>query len=532
MQLTLANRLYAAFGTITLVMLLSAGMIWKLGADAERRLAEASDRTAATAALADAQSALWSLRWGFAQYIALGDAAKEARAKILADEPVQHRNVLAALDAFAAKTHSAAEQKGLADLRAAYNQYFESRAPWFKLMADGKTEEAVAWRAKNTTPFGAATVKTIGELVQLQRKTADAVHADAVATTAQLRNLLEAAQALGVLLALAIAAWAVRAMTRPVRDAVEAMQRLAGGDLSTAMQVQRDDEMGQLLRAVDATRSSLADMVGRLRHGIDSVATASQQIAQGNQDLSSRTEQQASSLQQTASSMEEMTGTVQQSADNARAANDIAGTASQAATKGGAIVGQVVSTMSEITTASKKIGDIIAVIDGIAFQTNILALNAAVEAARAGEQGRGFAVVAGEVRTLAQRSADAAREIKGLITASVDRVEVGNQQVALAGAAMDDIVAQVQRVTSLIGEITLATGEQSQGIGQVNAAVAQLDQMTQQNAALVEQSAAAAASLRSQADALAQAVGEFRLGTGSAGRPSSLAHGTVAMTAL
>jgi methyl-accepting chemotaxis protein len=258
-------------------------------------------------------------------------------------------------------------------------------------------------------------------------------------------------------------------------------------------------------------RAQFSQVVGEVRNGVESVSTASGEIAAGNQDLSSRTEQQASSLQETAASMEELTTTVKQSADNARQANQLANTASEAASKGGAVVGQVVSTMEEITASSRKIADIISVIDGIAFQTNILALNAAVEAARAGEQGRGFAVVAGEVRNLAQRSAQAAREIKTLISDSVEKVDAGSKQVAEAGATMNEIVTQVRRVTDLIGEISSAALEQSSGIGQVNEAITQMDQVTQQNAALVEQSAAAAASLKAQANQLAEAVAVFKL---------------------
>jgi methyl-accepting chemotaxis protein len=273
-------------------------------------------------------------------------------------------------------------------------------------------------------------------------------------------------------------------------------------------------------------RNSLARLVSQVRQGTDTIATASSQIAAGNQDLSSRTEEQASSLEETAASMEELTSTVKQNADNARQANQLAVSASSVAVKGGSVVAQVVDTMGAINASSRKIVDIISVIDGIAFQTNILALNAAVEAARAGEQGRGFAVVAAEVRNLAQRSASAAKEIKGLIDDSVSKVGEGSQQVAQAGRTMDEIVDSVKRVTDIMAEIQAASQEQTQGIGQINQAITQMDQVTQQNAALVEEAAAAAASLQEQAAGLSQVVSVFRLDPaqqvaqhGTAGRP-------------
>ena len=307
-------------------------------------------------------------------------------------------------------------------------------------------------------------------------------------------------------------AWAItRSVTRPLGEATASVNRTAEGDLSQRLQSDRRDEFGDLLRAIGRMQDALRGLVGRVRQSSDSIGTASSEIASGNQDLSTRTEQAASNLQQTAASMEQLTGTVRQSADAARQANQLASSAAEVAERGGSVVSQVVATMDEINTSSRKIADIIGTIDGIAFQTNILALNAAVEAARAGEQGRGFAVVAAEVRSLAQRSAEAAKEIKALIGASVDKVDSGSKLVADAGSTMTEIVASVKRVTDVLGEISAASSEQSDGIGQVNTAVTQLDQMTQQNAALVEQSAAAATSLKEQAAQLAQVVGSFKL---------------------
>ena len=323
-------------------------------------------------------------------------------------------------------------------------------------------------------------------------------------------NLMLALGLLAISLGSALAWLITRSITGPLREAVSVARSVAGGDLSRRIDTHHGGEIGDLMHALADMNSSLLTIVGQVRVSTDQIATASSEISVGNNDLSSRTEQQASNLEQTASAMEQMTSTVQQNADAARQANQLAVTASEIATRGGAEVRRVVTTMGDITQSSKKIADIISVIDGIAFQTNILALNAAVEAARAGEQGRGFAVVASEVRNLAQRSAEAAKEIKTLIGTSVEKVDAGTKLVADAGATMEEIVQSVKRVTDIIGEITAATQEQSTGITQVNQAVGQLDQMTQQNAALVEQSAAAAESLKDQAAKLSQAVSVFR----------------------
>ncbi len=320
-----------------------------------------------------------------------------------------------------------------------------------------------------------------------------------------LLGLLSSAAAVG------LAWWLQRKMVQDLRRAARVANDVAAGNLTADAHTTRSDEVGDLMRSLGRMTEQLSRSLRTVMNSSESIQSASAEIATGNNDLSHRTEQTASNLQQAASSMAQLTGTVKHSADSARQADQLAASAAEVAARGGKVVSQVVSTMEEINTSSRKIGDIIGVIDGIAFQTNILALNAAVEAARAGEQGRGFAVVAAEVRSLAQRSAQAAKEIKGLIGASVERVEAGSRLVADAGLTMDEIVGSVQRVSNIIAEITAASSEQSDGISHVNTAVAQLDQMTQQNAALVEESAAAAESLNDQAHCLAQVVRAFRL---------------------
>ncbi|ADU99502.1 HAMP domain-containing protein [Alicycliphilus denitrificans] len=369
--------------------------------------------------------------------------------------------------------------------------------------------------------------ETIGKLSRASHEGSQAAYAESQQTFGSARGSVIAVLAVVIAAAIALGLWITRLVTRPVAHAVQAAREIAQGNLAASLSVHGRDELGQLTQALVDMQANLARVVSDVRANAESVATASAQIAQGNGDLSARTESQASALQETAASMEQLGATVRQNADNAAQANQLAMSASTVAAQGGEVVSEVVDTMRGINDASHKIADIIGVIDGIAFQTNILALNAAVEAARAGEQGRGFAVVAGEVRSLAQRSAEAAKEIKQLITASVERVEQGTQLVDKAGETMTEVVGAIRRVTDIVGEISAASSEQSSGVAQVGEAITQMDQATQRNAALVEESAAAASSLKAQAAQLVQAVAVFRLAQGGGGaiapRPSPAA---------
>jgi len=378
----------------------------------------------------------------------------------------------------------------------------------------GKQDEARELATGEFTARIKVYVQGLHDFVALQEQMTQGIRADVAAERRQTVLIAGVCVALIILGMLGGTVALVRSIRNPVREAIALADRIAAGELAHTSDTLADDEFGDLMRALHKMADALATTIGQVRQASDSIHTASAEIATGNTDLSQRTEQTAGHLQQTASSMAQLAGTARQSAESAHTANQLAQSATEVAQRGGQVVAQVVGTMDEINQSSKRIADIIGTIDGIAFQTNILALNAAVEAARAGEQGRGFAVVAGEVRSLAQRSAEAAREIKTLIGTSVDKVETGARLVQDAGSTMSEIVASVQRVTDIIGEITAAAGEQSAGIGQVNGAVNSLDQMTQQNAALVEQSAAAAESLKDQAHRLAEVVNRFQLGHG------------------
>ena len=382
-----------------------------------------------------------------------------------------------------------------------------------RLRKDGEVQDATEFLLKETGPSLAAVLSALDAFVAYESKLASDAATDVEQVYRSSQILMLVLGIAGIAIGAGVAWFITRSITGPLNKAVDLAETVASGDLSSHIDAGSGDETGRLLNALRAMNDSLLNVVSQVRSGTDAISTASSEIAAGNLDLSSRTEHQASSLEETASSMEELTSTVKQNADNARQANTLAKSASEVASKGGSIVAQVVDTMGTINDSSRKIVDIIGVIDGIAFQTNILALNAAVEAARAGEQGRGFAVVASEVRNLAQRSAAAAREIKELINASVANVDTGSRLVNDAGQTMGDIVSSIQRVTDIMEEITSASQEQTLGIEQINAAIAQMDEVTQQNAALVEQAAAASQSMQEQAGNLATVVGFFKTGT-------------------
>ncbi len=415
---------------------------------------------------------------------------------------------------FAQLQQNVADDEGrklLEDITKTRDKVKKSQKSFVTLIQEGQKEDAMT---KFLFSIRSAHTKYFDQLDQLVKLEEGQMIAAGKLSTEQARKteaLIVGLALVAVVASVLVALFSTRSITRPLNRAVEVAQRVARGDLTATITSQSEDETGQLMRALDEMNRSLQQIVGNVRQGTQAIASASVEIASGNSDLSIRTEEQAASLQQTSGAIGELTRIVRQNADNASQANQLATSASSVASEGGSVVQQVVSTMGAIDASSRKIVDIISVIDGIAFQTNILALNAAVEAARAGEQGRGFAVVAGEVRTLAQRSATAAKEIKSLINESVEKVEQGSRLVTEAGQTMDNVVASVRRVTDIIGEITAASHSQSEGIESVNRTIHQMDGVTQQNAALVEQAAAAAESMQNQAQNLAQMVSVFKL---------------------
>ena len=509
-HLRIAHQLWLAVITIIVMLVLTVGFAGYRSAALQAQGTAASEQLGARLDAASLWMGLTQTNAARTQaLVTSSDPAVEAAFKdVIAATSAQISEVQKSIEAMPL---TAADKAQMAKVAAARKAMIDLRAQARKLKADGQQEQALALINQSYNPATNAYLQSLREFVQMQRDAAQAfqqVHAQERMLTVKIAG----AAIFVLVLLIALAAFGfIQGMQRALAQATQLAERIAEGDLVATDKVTRGDEFGDLLRSLQAMAASLGRVVAQVRQSTDSIATASAEIATGNHDLSVRTEQTSSNLQETAAAMEQFASTIGQSASSAQQASSLASGASTVAQRGGDVVAKVVATMHDIHDNSQKIADIIGVIDGIAFQTNILALNAAVEAARAGEQGRGFAVVASEVRSLAGRSAEAAKEIKLLIDTSVGKVQVGSRLVEDAGTTMQEIVQSVKRVTDMIGEITAAATEQSSGVSQVNQAVGNLDQMTQQNAALVEQSAAAAQSLREQAQQLAQVVAVFKV---------------------
>jgi methyl-accepting chemotaxis protein len=510
-NLRIGTRLGIGFSLVLMLMaLMTAIGIWRLQA-----VAEATKELMQVSLSTERLVTDWNrnISSGVQRTMAIAKSADPSLGQFFAEQETASTKEALELQKRIEPLMLTGEEKALwNELQEKKKVYLSARDAIRKAQADGLENESGRILEKTFIPVSKEYLALVQNLLDKQRKEIDHIASEIETIYQSSRILLITLGILALIFGGACAWWLTVGITRPVNKALQVARTVASGDLTSDIDVKTTDETGQLLQALKDMNNSLVQIVGEVRNGTDTIATASTQIASGNLDLSSRTEQQASSLEETASSMEELTSTVRQNADNARQANQLAVSASGVAVKGGAVVSQVVETMGSINESSKKIVDIISVIDGIAFQTNILALNAAVEAARAGEQGRGFAVVAGEVRSLAQRSAAAAKEIKALIDTSVEKVDAGSKLVGEAGSTMGDIVDSVKRVTDIMAEIMAATQEQSAGIEQVNQAIGQMDQVTQQNAALVEQATAAAQAMQDQAGNLAQTVSVFKLG--------------------
>jgi len=509
-DLKIATKLIVSFGVVLLLTLvMGVSGIYSMSRVNQASTDIAEDWMPSVRAVMELRNDVGELRrWELAHMLNEDVKAKtdyEKRMEVTLATMKTHR------DAYDKLISSPEEKTLAAEFDKTWTAFMADHGKMMALSNANQIVEARALASGSSAKTMGELSAVIGKLVTLNTAGGDAAsdNATALYTSARLTSIILLALNIGIGMALAL--WIARIVSAPLQEALSAARDVAGGDLTRSIDVKSSCETGQLMQALKDMTGNLQNLVSEVRHGTDTIATASAEIASGNQDLSSRTEEQASSLEETASSMEELTSTVKQNADNARQANQLALSASGIAVKGGDVVGQVVGTMASINESSRKIVDIISVIDGIAFQTNILALNAAVEAARAGEQGRGFAVVASEVRNLAQRSAAAAKDIKALINDSVEKVEAGSTLVNEAGNTMNEIVASITRVTDIMSEITAASVEQSAGIEQVNTAIVQMDQVTQQNAALVEEAAAAAESMQDQAAKLSEVVSVFKL---------------------
>ena len=518
-DMKISTKLLVGFGTLLLlIMMMGFISLAKLGS-VETALVELTEQRMPRAAkLNNIKMQVYEIGMALRNIVIMTDASliKQQEDRIGA----LRGNIGEMLGELKKEISSDKGKSALASMIDARGGYINGQLKYVEYVNSGESDEAKAYLLSTVRPAQLKYFESIDGLLKSQNDLTELSVGSAKSAVNDVNVTVWGMNIFAVVLAVVIGFWIVRSITEPLNRAVSLSMAVAAGDLSQNFEVKGKNETSQLLMALKQMMEGLASVVHTVRQGSESVASASSQIAQGNQDLSGRTETQASALEETAASMEELNSTVRQNADNARQANQLAQSASNIAVEGGEIVAQVVHTMKGINDSSQKIADIISVIDGIAFQTNILALNAAVEAARAGEQGRGFAVVASEVRSLAGRSAEAAKEIKQLITESVERVAQGSVLVDKAGATMAEVVASIRRVTDIMGEISAASSEQSAGVSQVGEAVMQMDQATQQNAALVEEMAAAANSLRGQAQELVQAVAVFKLDPARTRSPS------------
>ena len=518
-NLRIGARLALGFGTIVLVMAAVAVGATIYGQDSRKSLAEVIEAASAKEALAADMKALLLEQSSVMRNVGLQSEVKDMQV----DEDRARRLgtvYRASLEKMASLPLTAEEATILVDVRGAYAQIENPFRKALALAAAFQSEAAARVIMAEVDPPVQKTLAELNRLIELQKGANRAAIQGATAAGDRIALAVFAVQGLALALSLLMAWLVTRSITAPLRAAVDVTSRVAQGDLTGSIGDSGRDEAAELLRSLGAMNVGLAAMVMRIRQGAESIAVGASQVSAGNQQLSSRTEEQASSLEETAATLEEFTGTVRRNADHAHQASQLASGASATAQRGGEAVGKVVTTMQEVTASSRRITDIVGVIDGIAFQTNILALNAAVEAARAGEQGRGFAVVAAEVRTLAQRSAASAKEIRGLIEESVGRVEAGARQVEQAGKTMDELVGPVKRVAEIMTEIAAASSEQSEAIDQINRAITQMDQVVQTNASLVEEATAAAASMANQAAGLAHSVAQFRVDEGTGALPS------------
>ena len=509
-NLKISTRLIGSFGLLLAMLLtLAATSLMQLGDLHKGSDAVAENWLPSVQAVNAIDAEIANVRLTILAHVMATDEANMASLDKQIEE--QRTQLAEVRKRYEAMISSLEEKKIYEEFVTGWTKYVEVNNKALQLSRKNENVAATAIMSQESRPLYLALKSLTDKLVQLNAQGAAAAAKSATETYASAKNTVVAVSIAAVILVFLAAAWLIRSITAPLAQAVQAADRIAGGDLSGQIVVQSKDETGLLLQALQRMQQSLVNIVSSVRQNAEGVASASSQIASGNNDLSARTEQQASALEETAASMEELSSTVRQNADNARTANELAVNASTIAVQGGDVVAEVVETMKGINSSSSKIADIISVIDGIAFQTNILALNAAVEAARAGEQGRGFAVVAAEVRSLAGRSAEAAKQIKELITTSVRQVESGAGLVNQAGATMQEIVGAVGQVSGLLGEMSQALREQSEGIAQVNAAVGHMDSATQENAALVHQASRAASALSERAQELEQAVGAFKL---------------------